>query len=112
MDVLAAAVRKALEDRLEKHLLHAFPKQASALGSGGLKALVKSGIARAATYDVMLEPDVRRYLELALCYGADFDTALKSKWAGEILKRDDLTGSEKINELDSYELFELGGGPA
>ena len=111
LDGFSRDLRKKLEARLETHLRSVFPKRTASLPPGRLTALVRSGIDRAEEYSVKLEVDVRCYLEFMLCYGPEFDKDPKCAWAGEILQRAGLNGTEKINELSAYELFVLGGGP-
>ena len=95
---------------MEAHLRSNFPERASSLDPPALSGVVQSGIDQAAKYGIETEPDIRRYLELALQYGAAFDADPKCAWASEILNRTDLDGTQKINLLDQYELFELPGG--
>ena len=88
-----------------EHLSSVFPHRWSA--GKELKRFIFEGIRKASRYGVYLEEDVGLYLELASVYGGDFDTNPQTGWAGEILNDPHLSGSEKMDRLDSYEIFEL-----
>lgn len=112
MEVLGDYARQLLETRLSGQIRTMFPELLESLSDSELRAFVASGIDRAISYEVVLEEDVRRYLEYAVRYGGDFDRAPATSWAEAILSRTDLEGTEKMNELDDFELFVLGGGKA
>lgn len=111
MVVFTEAMRELLESRLESHLRSACPARTSAMTRARLRELVHQGVDRAGAHGVVFELDLRHYLELALRHGPGFDKAPETRWAGEILARRDLDGTEKINRLLDFELFVLGGGP-
>jgi hypothetical protein len=110
-------VRRTQIDALERYMLEGFilrmsarlrdefPRDTAALAPAELRTVIENAIAKAETYGVTDEADVERYLEFAARYGADFDVAQQTAWAGEVLRRDDLSGTEKMNTLDDHELF-------
>ena len=104
MAAFAESLRNQFERRMETHLRSRFPERAAAYSSANLTGLVRGGIKQAAHYGIELEPDIRRYLELSLEYGPEFDRDPKLPWAAEILNQD-LDGTEKLQQLDEYELF-------
>jgi len=60
------------------------------------------------SYGIEFENDIRRYLECMVVHGADFDEARGTAWAGAILGKTDLNGTEKMDEIANYELFAIG----
>ena len=72
-----------------------------------LRATIHAGIERAEQYDIVSEVDIRRYLESVIVYGPDFDTNPKTAWAGHILHNKALSGTEKMNRVDEYALFDF-----
>lgn len=107
LDLLSNYMLKRFEDRMIVHLRDNFPESTKEFSEAELRQMIRAGLDKANTYDVTDEVDVERYLEFMLDYGPDFDVSAKTSWAGEILKKPDLTGTEKILKLDEYELFEL-----
>ena len=101
--VLEGWARLELEQRLARHLRDRFAV-ARDLDADGLRALIQHGIRRAETYGVQSEYDVRRFLEFLAMYGRSFDSDPRIPWAGEVLRRSDLSGTEKMDRLDSYDL--------
>jgi hypothetical protein len=53
--------------------------------------LIQYGIKRAASYGIQLENDVRKYIEVMLLLGPDFDKDPKYPWATSILTDKNLT---------------------
>jgi hypothetical protein len=105
MDSLSEAMLKQFEDRMVIHLRSACPEQTHDMPDANLRVMVQSGISKAREYGVIAEDDIRRYLELMIVYGTDFDISPQTSWAGEILQTKDLDGSAKIDRLDEYDLF-------
>lgn len=108
-DELAKAAVKRFEDWMVVHLQSTFPEQTKDMMEPDLRKMIQAGIDNAAKYDVTDEADVERYLECMVAYGPDFDTDSKTSWAGAILKNENLTGTEKMNQINDYELFMLAG---
>lgn len=104
-DVLSAHALKRFEDRMVLHLEEYAPAAVRPVSDDDLRRLIRDGIRRAAGYDVVDSVDVERYLELMIDYGAGFDTAEETRWAGDVLRDSGLSGSEKISRLDECELF-------
>ena len=51
------------------------------------------------------EADVERYLELTVRRGARFH--VEEEWAADILSNENLSGTQKMDRIDDYELFVL-----
>lgn len=107
MEVLSRYMVEQFVDRAAAHLRSSFIEQTKALTDDDIRALINSGIEKAEGFDLTIEEDVTRYLELMIIYGKDFDSDPGISWAGEILNAQDLSGAEKIERLDNYIKFNL-----
>jgi hypothetical protein len=107
MDSLSEAMLKQFEDRMITHLRVACPEQTREMSAPELRGTIRAGMDSAAKYDITSEVDIRRYLECVVVYGPDFDTNAKTAWAGSILNNKKLSGTEKMNRVDEYALFDF-----
>jgi hypothetical protein len=69
-----------------------------------LRTYIKQAARSALGHGITRNADVEVFVELALLYGADFETQYET--AGEILARDEIDGARKIRLLENWELFE------
>lgn len=74
-----------------------------------LSALIQEGINRASEFGIVWEDDIQRFLECMFIYGHDFGKNQKIKWAYKILREEGLTGTQKMDRIDSYSIFIMGG---
>ena len=100
---LSDYMRNQFEDRMVAELGAEFPEESAALSEAGLRATIRKGIARAESFGVLLEDDIARFLVLVLRKGPDFETQPGTQWAQPILKDPNLSGTQKMDELDDYE---------
>jgi hypothetical protein len=107
MDSLSEAMLKQFEDRMVLHLRSACPEQTRDMSEPELRVTIRQGIDSAAQYNITSEVDIRRYLECVLVYSPDFDTNPKTAWASHILNNKQLSGTEKMNQVDEYALFDF-----
>ena len=105
MEALGRYSLDQFEAAMIRHLRTRFPAQTETRIDSDLREMIKNGIGRAAVYDITLENDVKRYLEYMVLYGPEFDQTPQTAWAGDILRADDLDGTEKIDRIDEAELF-------
>jgi hypothetical protein len=105
MKTLSEYTLRQFENRMAVYLRTTFPKQTKDLPEAELRVMIHTGIAQAAQYNVTIEDDVRRYLEYLTMYSVDFATNPQSAWAGEILCTQNLSGGEKMDRIDEYDLF-------
>jgi len=105
MAVFAKVMRQRFEDRMVAHLRRKFHADFAESPEPELRSLVKTAIEKAATYDVVTEDDVQRYLERMARYGAGFDKDRAFSWAGEILRTKEIDGTEKMDRIEDYEVL-------
>ena len=104
-DVFSKHMRQQFEDRMAVRLRSRFPDHTRPIEEPELRTFIRNGIERAATHNVTAEFDVQRYLEYMVKYGQEFDASPDMSWAGDILNREDLDGSEKMDRIDDRDLF-------
>lgn len=109
MKVFQADMLQKFEDRMVVHLKTNFHREIENTIAHNLRVIVRAGIEKAAEYDITTENDIRCYLEYMAIYGADFDTAPKTSWAGDILRLEDIDGTEKMDKMAEYDLFQMQG---
>lgn len=84
-----------------------FPEELeqASLAVEALNDFIRQAIEAAASYGVTREQDVELYLDLTLLLGPDFDRDAQYPWAGETLRRTDLSGTAKADLLHDYLVF-------
>ena len=94
-----------------RHLETHFRRQLTARGLVGppLEDAVQHEISHAQRYGVVYEHDIARYLDFFALLGPNFDTT--NQWAADILQRDDLDGTTKVNRISDYLIFLAGERP-
>jgi hypothetical protein len=84
-EAFARAAEREFEARAAKHLRRFFRQESQRLGEEGLRAIIRHGRARAASYGIVSEHDVTLYLNLVMSLGRDFDSDPLFPWAHAIL---------------------------
>lgn len=105
MDVLSQHMLNQFFDRMEEYLTERFSEQTKALENEQLRELIVQGVEDGEKYDVTDENDVKRFIEYLVEYGRDFGHSPETMWADQFLNNKELTGTEKMNEIDDYDLF-------
>jgi hypothetical protein len=92
--------KKGFEERMVTHLKKVFPEQSKALGESKLRETIQYGTQRAASYRIISERDVCKYVDLTILYGRDFDKDPKLPWAQSVLQNQALrNATSKIERL-------------
>ena len=102
MEVLGRYMLKQFEDRMVIHLRSGFREQTKDMPETDLRSMIQTAIDKGKVYNVTTEDDVQRYLEYMMIYGPEFDTDPKTMWAGEILRTEDMDGTEKMELMDEH----------
>jgi hypothetical protein len=109
MEVLSAYTRDQFERRMVDHLRTKFPDRTRDLPDERIRLVVQNSTKKAESYGIEYEDDIRRFIEYLVIYGTRLDTREETRWIGEILRRDDLTGTAKMDLIDNRELQALRG---
>src|SRR5437879_3882207 len=91
--------QQRFEAELAQYLQREYSTESKRLGRDRLQSLIRTGIDRAKGYNILLERDVTRYIELMLALCPDFDQSDRTPWAREILRQPHLTGDAKISRI-------------
>jgi hypothetical protein len=78
--------KKAFEDRMIAHLRKVFLEQCGPLDEPKLRELIRHGTQRAASYHIISERDVCKFIDLTILYGRDFDKDPALPWAQSVLQ--------------------------
>jgi len=95
MNALSVDAVKDFEARMLVHLMEFFPAEYTQLGEEKVRAMVRYGIERAATYGIRSERGVCSYVDVMFAYGCEFDRDMSLSWAQSILLE-----SEPRDEVD------------
>ena len=109
LQALAAEHEDAFVRQMVSHLNADFKEQLTKQGlkPDQVEPLVRLGISRAKAYDVVLKSDVWLYIECMVLFSPDFDENPDTAWAGEKLRREDVDGTTKMNQINDHMLFGL-----
>jgi hypothetical protein len=101
IDTFHEAMLRTFLERVARHLRAMFEEDLAALDDAALDAMLRRAVAKAAHYDIQIEADVARYAEYVVFLGEHFDDHANLPWAGAILRDASLSGSEKMNRIDT-----------
>ena len=98
-----AAFSKYLLEDFEKNatlrLRKKFPSKTKEMTDENLHKIIRDGIVKAESYNIIKKEDVMIYIEYMIFYGNDFDVNSATGWATKILRIRNLKGSEKVTRL-------------
>lgn len=98
------------EGEVFARLRSAFRSNVENLNDMELHQFIQSGIRFAESHAIIYNTDIRRFLEFIATRGPDIKNDPKLAWAREILEDYTLTGTEKLERIDAYELFTFRDG--
>ncbi len=104
MDILSAAMIRQFEQYMIGHLRENFPDQTQDVSDEKIRTVIQYGIKKAESFGIEYEYDIQRFMEYMVIYGRELDTKEDTRWLGDILRRDDLDGTAKMDEIDDYDL--------
>jgi hypothetical protein len=96
--------------RTIRHLRERFPNRCEAMDDGALETLIQLASAKGEEWNVTSAYDIERLSECFLNHGADFAATEETAWARAILRRDDLSGRDKLTAIAFEEAFNTEAG--
>jgi len=110
MDALSGQQVEEFVIRMKKRLHQYFDKEIVTLhlDQKGVDWLIRKGLADANRYRVVRFDDVEVYIEGMVVFSPNYDSNPNFDWAGKILRRNDIEGSEKMDLINNYMLFSSG----
>jgi len=106
MQALEKAQVERFINELANHLHLAFSARFSNYSKDEMVTLSRNCCTWASDYGIDTEYDARRFAEFVASYGPDM--ADDHAWIGQTLRRDDISGEEKMNILDNVEVQFIG----
>jgi hypothetical protein len=100
MEPLGEVKRNSFAEAMLEDLHKLFPMEFAAAGDARMEALVQYGCTRPQRYGIRNQSDIRRYIELMVRLGREFDTDPQRPWASQILGRR-LPPAEKLDRLEA-----------
>src|SRR5262245_45903185 len=97
MDQLGAEMAQSFEDRMVDHLNQFFGFKTERMGEKAVRQSIQDGIQRASQYDVEVERDVARFIDLKFALTQEWDTQPEMDWAKKLLDDRTLNGEEKMD---------------
>lgn len=90
-----------------------FPEWSAAIVQSGhsLDSVVRTAMAEAASFGVEAESDIETYIQCLVFLGPGFANDLTALWARGVLRRTDLSGTEKMSRINNHLLFLILGNP-
>lgn len=102
----SAQQSKRFEDDMLAYLQAEYPEKCQKMGEPWVRELIQMGIDKAKGYDLVLEDDVARFIEMLAAISPSFDEeGSATPWANGILTRRRTPGRDKINALYGHLAF-------
>jgi hypothetical protein len=102
MRAFEVAQRQRFEDGMIAHLTTRFAGSPAVADKEELRALIREGLQLASKYGIVVQYDLRRFLEFRTEYGSQFQTI---PWIARILNDSTLSGCGKMEQMDAQSLF-------
>lgn len=106
-DQLGGLRRERFNNELVQRLRTGFPALLAGknLSDSDLGRVIERVIEMADGYGIRAEEDVRTFLDCVLTLGPAFDQSPSFPWAGDILRSDSLSGTQKVDLLHDHLVF-------
>jgi hypothetical protein len=107
LQALATGRFEEFIQRMTEMLQNRFPEWCANLprDTGTMKEVVRAAVEEANHYDIAAESDLEFYIQCLPEFGIGFMNDPACRWASEIIKRTDLTGTEKIDLIHDHLVF-------
>lgn len=99
IQVIGKISREQFKHWMFDHLNEFFPEQCLVLGESGTLEVIDYGIDLAKEYEIIAQNDVCRFIDLLFCFGDKFWEDPDYPWAFEIMEKQDLQPSERVELL-------------
>ncbi len=100
MDAFGRYMLRQFENLQLAHLNQHYPKECRALGEKVVRNTIRYGIKKSKTYDVRIEFDVSRYINMMFSFGRNYDADPALPWASAIFNDESSpSGTAKMNQL-------------
>jgi hypothetical protein len=107
MEALNREMRRRFVDEMVVSLRDDFPEKLEDVPDEQLRETIDGGIEAAENYGVTDANDVEGFIWYVIEFGLEFGESPETEWAAAILKRDDLTSTEKMGHIEDHYLHEV-----
>jgi hypothetical protein len=110
MAVLNAYMNDKFIKELTAHICEDFPAECQkySLDENNLAPFIKNGLTKAKEkYGIEYKDDLTFFIECMVLLTPDFDQNDDFQWVKDILLNENLSGTEKMAEIDQYMIFNL-----
>jgi hypothetical protein len=105
LQALATAQLEAFYRRMTAMLQAKFPEWCATRDAGTLREVVCAAVDEANHYDIKAESDIEFYIQCLPEFVIGFMGDPAFRWASEIIKRSDLSGTEKMDLVHDHLVF-------
>ena len=105
---LSEAKRSQFEQLMIRHIRANFSREAQPVSDEKLLLAVRFAMELGERYGIVLQDDLRRFIEFLSTYGSQFSNRPQFASVVEVLARQDLDGTEKMDRVDRLEQYLIG----
>ena len=107
MQVLESHMHARFVEDLTTHVIREFPKECEkfSLREDNIAEAIEGWLRKARNYEIDYVDELTFFVDCNLLLEPDFDTHVDYKWARDVLADTDLTGTEKMGEINDHLLF-------
>jgi hypothetical protein len=110
MELLKRHMASQFANRLVRQWRSSYPEATKSRSDAALLDDMKNAIQDAESHGITGQAEIERYAGFVMEYGASFGSSPTSRWAGAVLERSDLAGSEKLAAVEEAYLHEGRAG--
>lgn len=104
-EVFSQIMHDRYVERMRQMLVEDFPDRFTTYSVTEIAMFVRNALEDAKSFGISSESDLTLYVRCQGLLGINFDTQPQHAWAREILERDDLDGTEKMDRIHDYLVF-------
>ena len=96
---------KRFEDEMCAYFRAEYPEKYKRAGEPWVRELVQTGTEKAKRYDIYLEPDIARFIDVMFAISPNFDENEKTAWARSILDQRRMTPEQRLDAIHERLMF-------
>lgn len=109
MDLMSASMHERFERAMAAHARATFPAQTAQASEAQLLDAIRFVVQQGQGYGILFQDDLRRFMELFFSHGPHFLSDARFAPLLTALQREDVDGTQKMDEVDRVERAVLMG---
>ena len=101
-EILKSRAMDSFKERLRLHLTKKFSDLEIIQDEDKLKELVETSVEKATGYGIQSKDDIRKFAEILVSIGLDFDSRKEFQWMQKILGDHRRSSYSKLSSIDNY----------